>query len=907
MLPPLGRSRGLLTLAGLLLCVSLTVAYPYALLRGSRYGYSRNINPSKCYIGKERGVCMFAWNCMKANGTHLGTCMDSFYFGSCCKLQHMPDTDEIPDDVSNQLTNEIKPLSPSPDGDEKQDDDVITQGEAQDDSSESSVNGEGAGLGEGGGGGGGGEEVTTLGSVGQEIQSDGSDAGYLTPEIVPPGGGGEAGSVETSDEKKPQQDDGEAAGGEAVIGETETSGEKESGEKVTNDEAGSRNETTEAPEIFPSEPFVPTSMRPGQGEKPDQPTGAADDGEEAAAGTEDSVAADPSPSTSSPLPTTLLAEQSGSAEEDAGGVTEVATERPTEAGASGVTEGIVGVTEDDSEGVTEGATVEVTDQVTTRVTEGIPAGDEEAGTTETPGTQTPSSGEEDDTGGPTEAPGSIEDTEDDSTTSTPVNIYTPAPVGAPGTEQTDQDTTESPLAQTTLREDESSQETTEEIITTIRTPVDDLTTIVSTGPSATTLSPTSGEVDTTISSVSTQETTIQSVPPSTIIPVGSSSEEDTSSPVTSPSTTPQETTTTEPSTTRGIPIVFPGPSAADVTTELPEDTERTPIPTTMRPLVVRPVTKPSTTTTITTTTAQDSSEVEGTEKPTPETGSGESSTTTTQKTPTTTEQPTDELLEKLKNAASTEICGKPVYPTKRIVGGNEATFGEWPWQVSLRQWRHVTFLHKCGAALVNRNWAITAAHCVENVQPEQLLVRLGEFDLETSDEPYPFVERKVQIVASHPKFEPRTFEYDLALLRFDEPIDYQPNIIPICIPQDDYNFLNDTGYVTGWGRLYEDGPLPSVMQKVPVPVITNDECEEMYKEAGFVEDIPNIFICAGYGDGGRDSCEGDSGGPLVIQRRGRWRLAGVISWGIGCALPNQPGVYTRISEFREWVDKIVVF
>ncbi|MPD01698.1 Serine protease 48 [Portunus trituberculatus] len=59
------------------------------------------------------------------------------------------------------------------------------------------------------------------------------------------------------------------------------------------------------------------------------------------------------------------------------------------------------------------------------------------------------------------------------------------------------------------------------------------------------------------------------------------------------------------------------------------------------------------------------------------------------------------------------VCGRPVYPTRRIVGGEEASFGEFPWQVSLRQWRHVTFLHKCGAALINRNWVITAAHCVE--------------------------------------------------------------------------------------------------------------------------------------------------------------------------------------------------
>ncbi|KAA0202934.1 hypothetical protein HAZT_HAZT005536 [Hyalella azteca] len=267
----------------------------------------------------------------------------------------------------------------------------------------------------------------------------------------------------------------------------------------------------------------------------------------------------------------------------------------------------------------------------------------------------------------------------------------------------------------------------------------------------------------------------------------------------------------------------------------------------------------------------------------------------------------DQLLHRLNTSSFREICGQPVYPSRRIVGGSQASFGEWPWQVSLRQWRSVTYLHKCGAALVNENWAITAAHCVENVQPDQLLLRLGEFDLERADEPYGHVERKVQIIATHPQFDPRTFEYDLALLRFNEPVSFQPNIIPICIPDDDYDFIGDTGFVSGWGRLYEDGPLPSLMQKVPVPVITNSECEVMYRNAGYIEDIPNIFICAGYELGRRDSCEGDSGGPLVIQHKDSWKLAGVISWGIGCALPNQPGVYTRISAFREWINKIIVF
>lgn len=92
-----------------------------------------------------------------------------------------------------------------------------------------------------------------------------------------------------------------------------------------------------------------------------------------------------------------------------------------------------------------------------------------------------------------------------------------------------------------------------------------------------------------------------------------------------------------------------------------------------------------------------------------------------------------------------------------------------------------------------------------SVPPSDLLLRLGEHDLSTESEPYAHLERRVQIVASHPQFDSRTFEYDLALLRFYEPVDFKPNVVPICIPDNDKNFVGEDAYVTGWGRLYEGG------------------------------------------------------------------------------------------------------
>ena len=90
-----------------------------------------------------------------------------------------------------------------------------------------------------------------------------------------------------------------------------------------------------------------------------------------------------------------------------------------------------------------------------------------------------------------------------------------------------------------------------------------------------------------------------------------------------------------------------------------------------------------------------------------------------------------------------------------------------------------------------------------SVPPDDLLLRLGEYDLATEEESHGYAEKKVQIIATHPNFDHRTFEYDLALLRFLDPVRFQPNIIPICLPEDDNEYLGQYGYVTGWGRLYE--------------------------------------------------------------------------------------------------------
>ena len=108
-------------------------------------------------------------------------------------------------------------------------------------------------------------------------------------------------------------------------------------------------------------------------------------------------------------------------------------------------------------------------------------------------------------------------------------------------------------------------------------------------------------------------------------------------------------------------------------------------------------------------------------------------------------------------------------------------------------------------------------------------------------------------------------------------------------------------------RFLEERNIPEVLQIVKVPILSNQECEEMYRKARHNLFVRDTIVCAGYAIGGKDSCEGDSGGPLAVRDgpEARWTLAGIVSNGIKCAEPNLPGIYTRISEYEDWIVKTV--
>lgn len=240
-----------------------------------------------------------------------------------------------------------------------------------------------------------------------------------------------------------------------------------------------------------------------------------------------------------------------------------------------------------------------------------------------------------------------------------------------------------------------------------------------------------------------------------------------------------------------------------------------------------------------------------------------------------------------------------------------AEFGEYPWQAALlKRIGPQDSLYVCGGVLISPNFILTAAHCIKENRAEDLKVRLGEWDVHRDDEFYPYVERFVQEIIIHPEFLPGNLNNDIALIRFESPVDLSssPHIAAACMPESYDSFVGQRCWVTGWGKnsFGHQGEYQSVLREVDLPVMSNDVCEHSLRSTRlgpYYQLFPG-FLCAG-GERGKDACEGDGGSPLVCEVNGGFKVAGLVSWGIGCGTPGVPGVYASVAYYRQWIDSIV--
>ncbi|KAH8289562.1 hypothetical protein KR054_007171, partial [Drosophila jambulina] len=235
----------------------------------------------------------------------------------------------------------------------------------------------------------------------------------------------------------------------------------------------------------------------------------------------------------------------------------------------------------------------------------------------------------------------------------------------------------------------------------------------------------------------------------------------------------------------------------------------------------------------------------------------------------------------------------------KVVGGYTVTIDQVPFLVSVRRRliheQEFGQGHVCGGAIISQRVVCSAAHCyaINNTEtrtyhrPEVFVVLAGMSVLDKMDSNTQ--EYNVQRIIGHEKYDSITLANDIALLFLNSYIPWESEVVRAVPLAVDPPVAGTSCLIHGWGKPRQ-WDTSITLQQAPVPILKREICRFIYKQ-------PESQMCAGFLQGGIDACQGDSGGPLVCNGY----LAGVISWGVGCADPGFPGVYTNVSQFLDWI------
>lgn len=223
---------------------------------------------------------------------------------------------------------------------------------------------------------------------------------------------------------------------------------------------------------------------------------------------------------------------------------------------------------------------------------------------------------------------------------------------------------------------------------------------------------------------------------------------------------------------------------------------------------------------------------------------------------------------------------------QNIVGGTVATLDRYSYTVALSAGYQF-----CGGSLIAPDTVLTAAHCMDGSAFDVIINR---HDLRTSDgESIP---KKIEI--KHPKYDSNTMDNDFALVFLDRATTEKVDFVQLN-QRDSYPDVvsGAVSRAMGWGTTSSGGSSSNVLREVDLPVISNEKCDEMYPDYPIFDSNVCTF------EPGKDSCQGDSGGPLIMPGASASEdtLIGVVSWGVGCATSQYPGVYARVSDQIDWI------